>query len=41
MLDMLDSIKIGNMTEFNASVDVGKKLYDKHVVPNIDLKKEK
>ena len=41
MLDMLDRVKTGNMSEFNASANVGKKLYDAHVAPNIDTSLEK
>ena len=41
MLDMLDRVKSGNMSEFNASANVGKKLYDAHVAPNIDTSLEK
>ena len=36
MLQMLDNVKLGKMSEFDASADVGKKLYNKHVKPKIN-----
>ena len=38
MLSMLDRVKGGNLSEFDASVDVGKKLYNTHVAPKINKK---
>jgi hypothetical protein len=35
MLDMLQKIKNNNMTQYDASADVGKKLYDKYIHDNI------
>jgi len=35
MLDMLQKIKDNNMTQYDASADVGQKLYDRYIHDNI------
>ena len=41
MLNMLDSVKSGSTSEFNASANIGKTLYSKHIEPKVGKMKKK